>query len=189
MTKTDIANAALAALGQGRISSLDEDSGTARIMKSMYDHVRKILLQEHDWDFAYRTEYLDETDRKVIGWDHLYLYPAKALHIAKITFNGLPAEYRVYNIDPHTKGIASNEENLIVDYIFDVEDPEVFSELFLETFIHRLAAEVAMPIIGNADMYNMQFQLYQALIQQAKTKSAQEHSIVLHPTSSYVDVR
>lgn len=189
MTETDIANAALAALGQGRITSLEEDSGTARIMKSLYGRVRRILLQEHTWSFAYRRETLDETDRKIPGWERLYVYPSKALYIEKVTKDGCAVEYRVFNIDPHSKGIASNEADLVADYIYDVEDPNIFSDLFTETFIHRLAAEAAMPVVGDSTLYNMQYQLYQAAIQMAKTKSAQEHTITLRQISSYVEAR
>lgn len=185
MTETDIANLALGAIGKGTIHTMDDDNDMARTIKHSYDHIRQILLQEYPWSFAQRRETLDLLAETIPGWAYSYIYPAHALHIERV----MAGHWAVMNGDLHTKVICTDTPAAWCDYVYDVKDPDVFSALFIEAFYHRMAAEMAIPMGGNDSLYTMQYQLYQAAVAMARTKSAQEMTVALCQDSSYVRAR
>ena len=86
MTETDLCNMALSHIGEGLITSLDDDNETARICNQYYHHARRLVLSQYMWGFARRVEPLAniQVETYTGGYRHTYLYPEHALRIYRI---------------------------------------------------------------------------------------------------------
>jgi hypothetical protein len=84
-SQVDIANAALAKLGQTRISSLDDASTTARAVKARWDMLRDAELRSHPWKFALTRGVLAQiTTAPEWGYAYQYRLPAGFIRLAEI---------------------------------------------------------------------------------------------------------
>lgn len=148
---TDICNLALGHLGEARITSLDEDSVSARACVLHYESVRDEVLRSHRWNFA--------QDRKVLtaleelppfGWSRQYELPAECLRVLEV--NGSEAgdlvssEYLVEG-----RKILTNAEEVRLVYIRDVPDVSAYDPLFVRAFALRLAIVLTETIRGTTN--------------------------------------
>lgn len=204
MTETDLCNMALSHIGEGLITSLDDDNETARICKQYYQHARRLVLSQYMWGFARRVEPLAKIQVETYtgGYKHTYLYPEHALRIYRIIQdtelrNGLYASYtvkdipnyEVFNLDTSTKAIGTNITSAYVDYIFDTNDPDIFPPIFVEALTRFLAASLAQSLVGNMEMYRAQFQIYQGALLEAKNIIASERQFDLELPVGYIESR
>lgn len=195
MTHTDICNTALSYIGQGMITTLDANNESARQCRLHYDNTRKLLLRQYEWSFARRHEKLTLLNANVNGYKYIYLYPEKCLKMLAILDhqNGFDAfrqkEFEVFNIDNHTKVIASNVMLAYIDYIYDVTDCNIFDSLFLEAFTRKLASNLAVPLLGNEGVADRNYKMYQAALEEAKSLTAKERRSHITYPSLYAQVR
>ena len=56
--------------------------------------------------------------------------------------------YEVFNLDTSTKAIGTNITRAYVDYVFDVNDPDIFPPIFVEALTRFLAASLAQSLVG-----------------------------------------
>ena len=180
MTVTDICNLALSYLNKGRIISFDEDTEEAIQCKMHYDHCRKRLLRAYSWGFAKSQVKLAQKPQTALGWDYTYAYPADCLAVrfvfdeqtAKlreterenfelVNFNGMPS-------------LACDIPQAYAEYTRDEKNAEKFSEEFIEALARLLAADMAMVLTGSGNMQQMNYQLMQAAVLEAKTQNATE---------------
>lgn len=179
MNSTEICNIALGSIGQGRIDSMSEESEAARNCKLYYDLTRKNLLSMYPWEFAHRNTKLALLDKETPGWRFTYAYPAGALVIRKVydmpfahqKDDGNPV-YTVIAINESQKAICANIENAYCDYTFDVENAGIFPATFVQALAYSLAAALSYPLSRSMDMQQVNYQLAQNAIQQAKYTSA-----------------
>jgi hypothetical protein len=130
VTKTLIANMALAHIKQRSIASPDEASEPARKVNLFYDPCRRAVLRSCDWNFATTTSKLallgdqqtamdNPTDQSkqdvILGWNYLYSYPAKCIRARNIIS---PVAVNMY--DPYMDRTLYDrlraEGNLISDF-------------------------------------------------------------------------
>lgn len=193
MTDTDICNMALSNLGKGTIISMDDKEENARACKLYYDQTRETVLRAYPWSFAHRIEKLALLDKEIPGYDFCYVYPKNCLKINNIRNKQINVQehvpYVVVNIDTATKAIACNLQNAYADYTVNEKDVQVMDTLFISAFTRLLAANMAMRLTGNPQAYQMQYQLFQAIIHDAQLNDAREgqRDAVYH--SNYAQTR
>ena len=181
MTSTDICNMALSSIGLGTINSIDENTETARKCKLYYDNTRKTLLVEANWGFAKRQEKLAlVSDELQNDYYYVYIYPEQCLLIRRIYEANDRSEslrkhrYQVYNLDGSAPVIATNAQVAYLEYTCDTQDATVYPAPFVEAFARLLASNLSMALVGNTGLQQMQYQLYQAALQKATMRNAQE---------------
>jgi len=175
MTSTDICNLALSYLGKGRINSIEDDSEEGRQCKIHYDHDRRRLLLSYPWGFATRTQKIAQRTVTVPGWKYTYGYPAGALHVM-LVFDEDHADCRqeerqdfdILMMGANDRVIGTNVKEAWAEYIYDVKDPQLFSEEFNDAFAHTLAASLAIAITGSANLLQQNLQMAQAAVSQAR---------------------
>lgn len=193
MTDTDICNMALSNIGKGTISNMEEETENARACKLYYDPTRRQILREFTWGFAHRIERLALVDEKVPGYDYVYSYPAECLKINRL-MEQIP-NYRerhlwdIVNIGNSTKAIVCQVENAYIDYTWDVRDPNIFDDIFVQAFTELLTSKIAMRLTGNPQMMQNAYQLYQATMTAAQTQDAREEEPRVTFTSNYIKAR
>ncbi len=137
MTPTDICNMALSLINGGRIYSLDEETETARQCRLHYDATRKMLLSQYEWNFARKREECVLSEHKLAGYEYVYAYPEKCIRILGVIPKGerfrtdRQKEYDVFTFDDNTKYIVSDVPLAYIDYVYDVQDIDVFSLVFV----------------------------------------------------------
>lgn len=184
MNITDICNMALAFIAKGKISSIEEQSESARQCKLFYDTTRKDLLRCYTWGFAKRVSKLAELNVKSPYWNFVYAYPQKCIAVRKIfdvdTGAAIRAgeqaqeEWDLYMASDNVLGIGCNIPAAWLEYTYDVDDVEMFSSDFLQAFAHMLAFNLAPQLTGNSGLQQTQYQLAQAYLQKAKYSTASE---------------
>lgn len=192
MTDTDICNMALSNLGKGMITNMEEGIEDARACKLFYETTRREVLREFPWGFAHRIERLAVVDAAIPGWSYAYGYPAKGLKINNVfsdANSGRYERYDVVNIGSSTKVIVANCSPCYADFTWDVKDPELMDDLFIQGFAHLLTSKMAMRLTGNPQLGQNEYQLYRARIMQAQLQDAREQEPHTIFESSYIAAR
>lgn len=177
MLVVDICNQALYRLGVvNPITSLDEGSAEANILKSHYEVDRDMLLTAFPWPWARRVvELAPLAGADHLVWSHAYAYPSNCLRIIRLfnasdpvlsrTFlmeddvlhrtnisrandHGLPVEYEVAS-GSMGRMIYTDLDGAHCFYTHKVEDPLLWDPLFIQALISRLAADACLPITGS----------------------------------------
>mgnify|MGYP006916243652 CR=1 FL=1 len=196
MNNTDICNMALSFLSKGKISSLDDNVEEAKQCKIHYEHCRKMMLRQYPWGFAKRIAKLALLDVDIPGWDYTYAYPQQCLTV-RYLFSEEGADTKEEDITVFDMAIVSDNqralltdlENAWCEYTYDVKDVEMFSEEFAEALARLLASQMAMVLTGNANIQQSNYQLYQMLMEMAKTQNAQERRLKPKFPVTYADAR
>lgn len=135
-SKTQIANRALAKLGEPRISNIDTvDTKAAKTIRFMYDEIRDAMLTAYPWNFAMtRTQLAKDATAPSWGYNNRFQVPSDFLSLYKI--NNDP-DYRI------EKGYILTDEGapLKILYIARIENAGEYDPLFVEAFATRLAFE------------------------------------------------
>ena len=193
ISKVGICNLALTKIGTNTIVNLTESTENARRLNIIYEQLKKEVLRVHAWTFATKIESLAElADEEIINYDYLYVYPVKCLYINKI-YDESETDINNYKIllTPTTNAvcIASNTYQAYIEYIKDIDDVNLFDDIFVEAFAARLASELAMPLLGDTSMANKFLQEYQYQVSLAKRADKQERHQVRNISSPYLEAR
>ena len=165
-TKVDIANQALSLIGADSITSFEENTSTARRMKTIYDTSRKALLRLHPFQCATKRIKLSPiSTQPEFGYSYQFQLPDDLIRI----INANTEDYVV-----ETDRLLSNSDQLNLVYVFDNKNEESYDSLFIECLILYLASKVAKPITGSQGTGDSYFIQCQDLLKQAKATQAQE---------------
>lgn len=196
MTITDICNLALSYISKGKITSMDDNTEEAAQCKIHYDHVRRSLLRQYPWNFARRTVKLALLNETQPGWDYVYAYPAECIAVRYVfdesnakTREEHVSDFEIAATSGNQKAVLTDVELAYCEYIYNVNNVEMFPEEFIEALAHSLAASMAMALTGSASIQQTQFQLYQDCIEAAKTYSAQERRTTTEFPDDYIRAR
>jgi hypothetical protein len=171
-SEVEICNLALGQIRARSINSLTESSLQAQVCNLHYPIVRDQLLRDVPWQFAHKVEALALLTDELFNWVYAYQYPGDCLYINRLLLNfeevssdsttvrsrfydpmiprpnlDKQVEYEILNVDGNMV-IASNEPELRADYRAKVTNPGLFDSLFIQTIVHLLASEIAIPIVG-----------------------------------------
>lgn len=165
-TKTEIANQALSLIGADSITSFEENTSTARRMRTVYDSSRKALLRLHPFQCSTKRIKLHPiSTQPEFGYSYQFQLPDDLIRI----INANTEDYVV-----ETDRLLSDQSELNLVYVFDNKNEETYDSLFIECLILYLASKITKAVTGSqgtADSYYMQCQ---ELIKQAKAVQAQE---------------
>jgi hypothetical protein len=142
-SEVEISNLALARLGARSITSLTEDSTSARECNRVYAHARDSELRSHPWSFARAREQIAASSTApVFGYARQFPLPDGCLRI--LTANGVDfSELPQDDIQIEGGNILTNLSaplNLI--YVQQVTDVSLFDSLFVELLVCRMAVDM-----------------------------------------------
>jgi hypothetical protein len=108
----------------------------------MFDHVRRLCLRDHDWNFAIGRESLTALSTPPpFGFSAAYQLPADCLRVLAI--NGQPAGVRGTQWEVEGRTVLINADVAHLRYIRDADDVTQWDSIFQSYFAYRLAAAVA----------------------------------------------
>lgn len=166
-----ICNRALQKVGAKRITSISEDSVSARACNNCYESLRDAELQAHKWNFAiYRAELAADSPAPDWGPANSFTLPSDFLKLAD------PDQFdNTSAIDYQIEGrkIFSNfDAPLYIRYVKQVTDPNEMDVLFREALACRMALELCEELTQSNSKKESLRSDYDAAIKLARRSNA-----------------
>lgn len=191
LTKLDIANMALEFLGQGRISSLAENSNAARTMNFWWEKSVNEALSRSAWSFARKQKALSLiTNDRSDAWAYRYDMPSDSL-----SFKGLmdptgaqgPVITTAYLID--SGSIYANIDGAYARYIWANYDPASWIVQFSRAAAYFLARDSAVGITKKFTLADKLEQKAEAWLAKAIESDAAQEAVSWDDGNAYVRAR
>lgn len=150
LTETAICNLALGHLGEGPISSINDDTTAARACLLHFEPCRDATLRAHRWNFAVERVKLDDATAPAFGWDYQFDLPSDCLRVLEV--NG--SEEGDLISEPWVvegRKLLTDAYSANVVYVKQITDVTLFDPLFVEAFALRLAVALSEVIRGTTD--------------------------------------
>ena len=149
LTKQDLCSMALLKLGEQPLTSLNADTASAQLARTLYDTTIDALLSGHPWRFATSGFVIEKNQ------DDEFVIPENIL--------------RILRCSGHICGnkIFTNENNAKLLAITRVA-PEYFPSYFVSLAATKLAMEFCVPLTGSQQTMRMLISLYESEFQTAK---------------------
>lgn len=181
-TEVGIANLALSHLRAGEITTLDDGTTAAIEAKRWYHQSLYAALEAIDWSFARSFTAIVEHSSVTVpvvkpGWSYAIEYPADALKVRGIVrdFGEEPAaRFEVGVMADGTRLIYANKREGYVRYTRAVDSPVEFSAQFVDAFSHKLAADMAMGIMGSPELREAEEKLFRQKVLEASAGDLNE---------------
>jgi hypothetical protein len=175
----DIVNQALSALGEARITSLDDPGQAAGLARSLFETARDAEIAGYSWNFARARIMLPALGEKpVFGWAHQYLLPSDCLRVLEagpwpqaLMDDYIAGENRAWLIEG--RNLLSNQGpplNLI--YLRRVDDPAFYPPAFVEVLAAKLAVRMAERLAGSNSKRELAAREYDMAVKRAKRLDA-----------------
>jgi hypothetical protein len=166
-TLTDLANAALAYLGDSPVSAItDEDSKPARLCNQFAQASIDEVLRLHRWNRATkRATLVADASAPDHGWDLSYRLPDGCLRILDI--NGEAYEDTLEYFTLEADRLLTNEDEVTITYIGRI-DIGLCDPLCQDAIALRLAAKIAVPLLGSQEMRAVMSGLAQKALHEAR---------------------
>jgi hypothetical protein len=184
--RIDVVNIALTWLAGSQITSLEDNSAEARIMKTNYYQARDATLEAAEWSFAIkRWKPAQSGTTPIAGASYYYPIPSDILRVLRVdrpgtnAFGGRSDPYtidREQQADWRREGnfILTNESSIVCKGIRRIEDEGIYSPLFVHAFAAHLAMLTAYSLTESDGKFNAMSALYGLKIQEAKSRDGQQ---------------
>jgi hypothetical protein len=203
-------NGALTQAGGRRLlASIADVSAEAAICRLWYNSSRDYVFRKAYWPSLRHTEALALTATNdfadawtsadpPLPWKYAYALPTGMLSARYInsadtdsvgTPNVINGDFTI-EIMGGARIIATNVENAILTYTKAVDDPALWDNELLQAVIHMFAANITMPLSGQPEIRNNNYQIAQTYITMALENQANaDHQRLTEPASEIVESR
>lgn len=193
----DICNFALEELRAAPIINITDANPRAEACNRFYNTDRKYTLRAHSWNFAIkRSEQLGTLDNSpTFEFQNYHQLPDDLIRILSVHYNfgtdltGSSSVMHSHQYAVEGKKIASNQDNIFIRYIWDIQDVNSFDEMFIRCLSLKLASSIAAQITGNSSLKGDMYQLYLDCLEEAKSIDGQERPPIIIRRSDLVDAR
>lgn len=183
-SETEICSNALREIGDDPITSLVEDSERARLCNAFYAPTRDMVLRAYPWNFAIARQQLSRVSTSpAFGFSYQYQLPTSPYCLRVLSlYEDLPwkVEGRKLLTDSSTAKIV---------YISRVSDPAQFDQMFADALTARLAARLAYPVTGSAQVARDLYTIYMDRLRDARSMDAQEGTPEEFDSDTLIEVR
>lgn len=190
-SETQIANMALNRLGVEPISSLNDNTKRAKVLKNLFDITRNNVLEAAPWNFAMQRVILTPlASAPLFDFSNKFSLPSDVLRVWSVTSggstsgsSGVKHPYDLYRLDPEIdyrvegNDLVSDISKAYVIYIKEISDVTLFSPGFVKAFYLTLAAEASYSIIQNTTEKNSLIEEAEFYISRAASVNSQEDEL------------
>lgn len=143
VTNLQVANQALALLGQEPMVTYDANTRNGRTVRAFYEAARVGALEDGAWSFSTKRQVLSPlSSTPAFGWDYEFQLPGDFLK-----------EQFVYDSNNTDLGYTIEDGKLLTSnnvvrfiYTYDQQDYSKYSAKFIECFAYKLASKCAYDI-------------------------------------------
>lgn len=164
-SQTEIANMALANLGQSPITDINESSAPAIACKTFFENARKATLRAAGWNFAgARAQLTADATAPLFGYRFQYPLPADYMRLIMVNGRYSGTKLTCHKIEGQM--LLSNESPVQIVYVRDVPLTGTWPEDFVLAFSYQLAALVAPRLMtdGGSSAVVMVKQKFEAMM-------------------------
>lgn len=173
MNPTEIANYALAHLGEPKISSIDDtNSVAARVCKQFLPQVIDEELRLHRWNCATKRATLSRL-ASAPNHHYTYAYALPTAFLRLLELNGEPSTNSDEFFEIEEKKISTNAATAEIRYIARI-DCSAFDPLLTKAVAASLAAVIAVPLTSKLELQSQCVNLYTRAISRARQVDAVE---------------
>lgn len=184
-TKIDIANQALALLGESPITGFSEDSSVARLANLTFDNYRDSVIRDHLWNFAMRRDSLTaEATAPKWGFARSYPLPSDLLRFVSINDTSR-SPFRIEN----QRVLSDLESPIEILYVARVTNTESYDALFVDALSTYLAWRWSERLSGTSSLVESLRTEYSAIVQNARSMDGQEGPPAVLEACEWVDAR
>lgn len=193
----DIANNALARLGQAAIVSMSDTTPAAQACARQYDLSRLAELEVSSWVFATKRGSLPAlASAPAFGFAYAYQFPSEAIRMIQIGefwVGSSTTDYRGADESPFAiegRQILTNlGAPLAVKYVSNVTDSSQFSPLFVQAVGCRLAMDLCQKLTGSGSLKESIRADYKQILAAALRSDAIQKPPVQPPDNSWINSR
>jgi len=168
-SEVQICNLALAKIGDEQITSLTDNSKSARLCNLVYESFRDSVLRAHPWNFAIKRIALAKSaDIPAFDYTAQFALPTDFLRIVSTDLLN-DEQYKIEG-----KFLLAHSSAVKIRYVSKVTDPNEFDSLFIEALAARISAELSIAITDNRTLSVDLFNLYVSKLSEARSIDAQE---------------
>lgn len=170
-SNVQIVNLALTGIGAARITSLTDNTETARKCNAVFEPIRDEVLASYPWKFAKKRKKLALlSEAPIAGYTNAFQIPSDCLRVIGSDLDAVKAPW-----DREGQTIVTDESAITIQYIERVTDPNRFSAAFITALSARLEAELCYPITQNSTLGKEKLEIYfKSKLPLAKSLDAQE---------------
>lgn len=166
-SQVDVANLALLKLGDIQITTFDDDTTHAKVVKLVYPRIVDTVLRAHRWRFAIRQAALAQlTGAPPWRYARRYQLPTDPFCLKVVRTSGDP-DGEPWELQG--RELLTDAATMSIEYVARIGDPQQWDALFLEALTERLAAELAIPITNTPAIRQTLMQTFLLKIQEART--------------------
>lgn len=156
--KTAIINKALTYAGAAPVTSIDDETNNARVVRGVYELSLRSVLSECKWNFATRRRLLsvsaDTLDWYDVGEGIVYVRPSEVVRIFGTNSQG--ASWR-----EEGDYIISDTSGLGIRYTYFLDDPTKYSAQFIDALVDKLTSDIAYMIVNSGTLGEKYLMKYQ----------------------------
>lgn len=174
-TTTQLANYALALIGQAKISDIDDTgSPAARAAKEFMQPTIDESLRLHRWNCAIKRATLTQTDPEPVhGLDYSYQLPSDFLRLLEV--NGEQWEDTDEFHEIEGRRLVTDEDTVEIRYISRIEVASM-DPLLAKFVAANLAGTLAIPLTANLQLQQQVMAIRQRVLGEARSVDAIETS-------------
>ena len=169
---TEIANLALIRLGADTIADIDEGSINSGYVLAVYDSCVRILMREHNWDFAIKRQGLAlSAVTNLTPKDNAYQMPSNCARFIAL----LDEDYEEVSVEDwfvEKDQIYTDEDDAYAKFIDETVATAYYDEGFKRALGLLIAWNIAMKLTENAKIRLEVYQEYLVALREAKGKNA-----------------
>ena len=174
-SEVDICNQALVAVGEPRITSLDDAAPAARWCKEVYADSRDALLEETEWSFAIeRAALAPLAEAPDWGYSHQFLLPADCLKILEAREDRQVNTYNDLDWRREGRKVVCDASTIYIRYTRRVEDPSEFSPSFVKTLSSKVAWDISIAVAENRGLSADEARVFQSQLAKAESSDGQQ---------------
>jgi hypothetical protein len=155
-------------VGADRISSINQETKSARLLNAIWDEMVDAVLGAHPWKFATKRATLAPTSTTpAFGFDYEYDIPADCLR-------PLDTDPDDINWVVENGKILSDESTLDIRYIWRNTDPASWDARFCEALAWKLAENVSYALAPSIELRSDCRKGFAVAMQEARTMDASQ---------------
>lgn len=172
-TTTDLANYALAHLGEPQITDIDGENNTARLCKRFVSDTIDEVIRSHRWNCATARATLTRlSEAPAHGLTYAYQLPAGFLRLLEVNGEAWEGTDEFFEIE-EDKELRTDVSTVKIRYLKRIGVSDM-DPLLAEAVAFKLASKLAVPITAKLDQQTQMLGLYDRALRKASAVDAVE---------------
>lgn len=168
-TQVEIANQALGWLGAQLITSIEDPSVEAQLVKANWNPIYRAVLEAREWTFVVARKILTPlASSPVFGSSRSFQLPADCIRVLTVRSDA-QEDNTLNTLDWRREGdeVIANADKLYIRYLRDEPDPSRYTPAFTQALAARLAWDLATPLTESNSKAQMMAQKYEYALKAA----------------------